>query len=219
MSLCADGPRHIGIDSQSCLDNILQLIYLAANLPPNCDIYNNNHTIKYQRRHCTGTLRKHWKMQNNGDYWQALLHIIYTKQFQSVLASKVKGHATSEHIQQGLPPSTNHWATQLPTTTLTGACCSTGRISSTLPSGLPPGMLRMSNLFSQYNNFWLICYTLPHNYDTTDSTPPTQIMTNHPKYDSTYQPSSTTPLTVPPDACQLSPYLSAFINIINISTF
>ena len=102
MSICADGPRHIGIDNAACLNKTQQAILLAAHLPDNCNILDNNTTIHLQRRLCTGTMRKHWALQNNGDLWLDMVRSIYAKHYWAVDASKVKGHATADDIRNGI---------------------------------------------------------------------------------------------------------------------
>ena len=101
IALCTHGAIHLGIDDKACLLALLQLVSLAARLPPQADP-DARSTPAAQRKHSTGQLRKMWALHEHGDLLKVMFRCIVAKTPAAIAASKVKGHAQQRHIELGI---------------------------------------------------------------------------------------------------------------------
>ena len=75
----ADGPQHQGTDSYAYLHKLHKFL-----------------------RWDNLTRRRPWSLPTDGDLWEYIQQIIEAKGRHALSASKVKGHATTKEVQQGL---------------------------------------------------------------------------------------------------------------------
>ena len=77
-----EGPIHAGIDNVAVVKRANKLLRSKGTRLPQP--------------------RRHWGLQADGDVWHAIHHAIDCKSKRSVRVSKVKGHATADHVAAGI---------------------------------------------------------------------------------------------------------------------
>ena len=80
IAIAADGPIHIGTDSQAFCNKATSLIDM-------------------ERR--ARKPKRPWSTQKDGDLWELLHKMIQQKGWKSVKITKVKGHATEDNVEDG----------------------------------------------------------------------------------------------------------------------
>ena len=85
IAICAHGPVHIGSDSEVFVNTANRIL---QNLRDNHEPY------------------KHWKLVGDGDLWEHFYCAARQKGPSSIRLTWVKGHATQEHIDQGISTPT-----------------------------------------------------------------------------------------------------------------
>ncbi len=80
LALAANGPIHLGTDSQAFMDRA-------------------NKVINNIRKGCKR--KRHWQMTSDGDLWYHFEHAVKAKGWKSVRISKVKGHVRQQQVDEG----------------------------------------------------------------------------------------------------------------------
>ena len=101
VAICGQGPANVGIDNAACVQAARQLKALALCIPEGTSL-TSPEVRALQRKCCTGSLRRPWTLQPNGEYWLLLLRCIIAKGPHSVDFCKLKGHAKEEDIESGI---------------------------------------------------------------------------------------------------------------------
>ena len=106
VALCTKGPLHIGIDNKAVVGRACRLIDLATNI---CRLRDDDVAMQTKEGYgceIVGRMRKpeakHWKLQKDGDVWQAIWRLILAKGPEAIKVTKVKGHATDEDVREGV---------------------------------------------------------------------------------------------------------------------
>ena len=86
VALCAHGPIHIGSDSKAFVD--------GANFYIDCMRMGKPHN-------------HNWKLISDGDLWEHFHAALSAKGFLAVRATWVKGHATEQHVRDGVTSQVN----------------------------------------------------------------------------------------------------------------
>ena len=96
---------HVGIDNKAVVDRANSLLDLASHLCKQRDdeeVIRSNACITFDiARKLNKPERLHWRMQKDGDVWQAIWRAILAKGPHAIKVSKVKGHATEQHVRDG----------------------------------------------------------------------------------------------------------------------
>lgn len=80
---------HIGIDNKAVVDKARQLIQLGKKAEADA---------RWHRK----PLKKQWSLQTDGDLWWRFWTLLEARGAHSIEVSKVKGHATQEHVEAGI---------------------------------------------------------------------------------------------------------------------
>ena len=81
LALAANGPIHLGTDSQAFMDRAIKVI---------------GNVRKASKR------KRHWQMTSDGDLWYHFEQAVKAKGWRSIRISKVKGHVSQEQVEEGL---------------------------------------------------------------------------------------------------------------------
>ena len=81
LALAANGPIHLGTDSQAFMDRAIKVI---------------GNVRKASKR------KRHWQMTSDGDLWYHFEQAVKAKGWRSIRISKVKGHVPQEQVEEGL---------------------------------------------------------------------------------------------------------------------
>ena len=105
MAIQYDGPAHIGIDNQATVTMCNKIIEHLTQREKARFVNEEGAMViggKTSHLHKRSINKRPWALEKNGDLWQSIEEAVEEKGPKSVKVTKVKGHATSEMVVEGL---------------------------------------------------------------------------------------------------------------------